>query len=178
MLALIGLILIMASCGGNQASRLLGLASAGNLPGIKHKVLEGADPAAVDREDRNLMMRAAYNGHLKVVVYMLALGVNPINHQDKNGWSAVMCAASKGHLEVVKCLLDAGANPDLFTSKGNTALMWAAHGGYSEVVDMLLEAGATPGRRNHLNWTAADIAGRANFQQLQQKLDASINSPR
>ena len=162
--------LALVGCGSNRSGRLLDMASAGRLGAIEQMIIEGADVKAIDFEGRNLLMRAAYNGHDPVVAYMLASGANPVNHQDNNGWTALMCAAAKGHKTVVRQLLEASADPNRATHKKNTALMWAAHGGYTEVADLLLDAGATRKQRNLLGWSASDIAAREGFETLAKTL--------
>ncbi|MDZ4098802.1 MAG: ankyrin repeat domain-containing protein, partial [Methylophilaceae bacterium] len=74
--------------------------------------------------------RAAGNGHLDAVAYLLEQGATNENTPGNNAAlrqkTALMWAAGNGHSAVVHWLLTHGASVNTQDTKGNTALHWAA----------------------------------------------------
>ena len=64
-----------------------------------------------------------------------------VDHQDKNGATALFIATCKGNLSVVRLLLDRGADVNLSTS-GVTPLGVAALKGHLSVVQLFVDYGA------------------------------------
>ncbi|MBO4707914.1 MAG: ankyrin repeat domain-containing protein [Elusimicrobiaceae bacterium] len=94
-----------------------------------------------DRDNGTPLMRAAYNGHLKVVKLLIDKGAD-INIQNEAGSTALMKAAYKGYFEIVKLLIDKGAKINLKERHGATALIKGVAQGYTEIVKLLLDKGA------------------------------------
>ena len=65
-----------------------------------------------------------------------------MNHQRKDGGTALVDAATWGHEHCVRTLLAAGAEIDIPHREGWTALMIASQEGRMDAVRLLLEAGA------------------------------------
>ncbi|KAJ1309052.1 hypothetical protein OPQ81_004732 [Rhizoctonia solani] len=134
----------------------------------------GAMPDLEDKEGETSLHKAALNGHLSVVTYLLGPEAKADVHaQDADGWTALHNACSKGYLDIVRYLCEsAGAADQLesadqrtirgvdIKSKGGwTPLMNAASKGHLPVVLYLLtKQAADPMIRNNWGETAYDIA--------------------
>jgi ankyrin repeat protein len=95
----------------------------------------------------------------KVVSWLLTNGAN-INHQDRNGWSALHFAVQERNSEVAEYLLHHGASVHLQDSYGNTPLWRAAfdaRGSYG-LVRLLLSHKADPNLKNKVNRSPMDFA--------------------
>lgn len=57
-------------------------------------------------------MRAAANGHIEVIEFLLEKRAN-VNLRDSNNWTALMFACANGHFFIAKQLLAAGADATL-----------------------------------------------------------------
>jgi len=113
----------------------------------------------LDGEARTPLMHAAFKGKGKIVSWLVANGAN-INHQDRNGWSALHFAVQGKNLEVSEYLLQHGASVDLRDAYGNTALWRAAfdaRGSYG-LVRLLLAHKADPHAKNNSHRSALDFA--------------------
>ena len=102
-------------------------------------------PQDGDEDNDTALMKAAGQGHIEVVRFLVEQGayLNIHNRQEQN---ALMFAAAGGHLAVLVFLIDSGAdarNPfDLFydyRAGPQDPLMWAAYNGHLDVVKLLLE---------------------------------------
>jgi ankyrin repeat protein len=139
--------LILPGCGDDAAEEanidetpaLLIAAESGDLPTLT-KLIEGDSPV-IDVKDACFwtpLMKAALNGHTKVVERLIMAGAD-VNQLDKGGYSSLMLAASNNHPDIIDLLIDAGANIDQVEStKGWTALIWASKLGHQEAVARLL----------------------------------------
>ncbi|XP_056654170.1 photoreceptor ankyrin repeat protein [Monodelphis domestica] len=107
-------------------------------------------------------MVACYRGFGSIVVLLSHCPFLDVNHQDKEGDTALMLAAQAGHVTLVNYLLNyyPGLELDQRDSRGLTALMKAAVQGRPECVAALLMAGADltavdPARKKTaLEWAA------------------------
>lgn len=86
---------------------------------------------------------AAVMGHLSLVQYFLAHGVDP-NIRDRVGFTALGHAAKEGHADIVETLLAWGVQTEILEENEETALSWAVKGKHEKVVDLLLQNGAHP----------------------------------
>ncbi|XP_074077132.1 photoreceptor ankyrin repeat protein [Macrotis lagotis] len=89
-------------------------------------------------------MVACYKGFDRIVVLLSHCPFLDVNHQDKEGNTALMLAAQAGHITLVNYLLNyyPGLDLDQRDSGGLTALMKAAVQGRSDCVAALLMSGA------------------------------------
>jgi ankyrin repeat protein len=90
---------------------------------------------------------AAVMGHLSLVQYFLAHGVDP-NIRDRVGFTALGHAAKEGHADVVETLLAWGVETGIPGEDSETALSWAVRENHEKVVDLLLKNGADPNSSN------------------------------
>lgn len=86
---------------------------------------------AVCKHGSNSLMWAASAGSLELVSWLLE-STNKVgayvNHQNKDGRTALMFAAKYGHLAVLQALLDANADVELVSRDGTGVFDWAVYG--------------------------------------------------
>jgi uncharacterized protein len=117
------------------------------------------DLKAETPEKMTALMVAVWHQQDAAVRALLKRDVD-INHQDKDGDTAVHGAALYRNATILGLLLDAGANPNLKNELGGTPLMWAAAYGYEDIVRDLLYRGADPKIRDIDGVTAAGWAAK------------------
>ena len=66
---------------------------------------------------------AASDGNMQQVKALIDNGINAVNEQDINGYSAIHAAASYGHEELIKYLISIGANVNLRDNDGDTPIL-------------------------------------------------------
>ena len=86
--------------------------------GITALILTSAVAHASDGDD---LLKAAFAGDLSQLRTLLEQDID-VNHQFKNGWTALILASQIGHEEIVQSLLARGANVELRTNRGANAL--------------------------------------------------------
>ncbi|GFU55704.1 uncharacterized protein NPIL_50541 [Nephila pilipes] len=86
-----------------------------------------------------LLIIAAERGFVEYVRFFSRLGVVKVDHQAKDGRSALMLAALRSQPEIVKCLLECGAGVLLEDKAGCTALCVALSQEQPDIEEMLLE---------------------------------------
>jgi uncharacterized protein len=123
----------------NGVTPLMAAAYAGEVEIARSLLDKGADPAALDRLQKNAMTYAAGGGRTEVVRLLLAHGVDP-NAIYRNELTALMWAAGNGHTATVEALLAAGARPELKDNRGKTALDIAREQGHADAVAALERA--------------------------------------
>lgn len=113
----------------------------------------------LDGEGRTPLIHAAFKGKKRIVSWLLINGAN-IDHQDRNGWSALHFAVQERNVEMVKHLLERRASVHLRDLYGNTALWRAtfdATGTY-DLVRLLLSHKADPNQKNEAKRSPLDLA--------------------
>jgi len=138
------------------------------------------DLAAESPEGMNALMIAVWHQREGYVTKFLQRG-SSINHQDKDGDTAVNGAALYGNVRILDLLLDAQANPNIKNKLGGTALMWAAAYGHDDVVRELLKRGADPKLKDVDGVTAAGWAaknGQTNLALILRAVEKSTNADR
>ena len=115
------------------------------------------DPSQINRKDADgdtALIRAARNGHLDVVQYLVAQDAK-IDMQNNYGHTTL--AACYGHLDVVQYLVGKGANKDAQNNVGDTALI-CAYKGHLNTVQYLVGKGADTNIRGEKDQTALQWA--------------------
>jgi hypothetical protein len=99
---------------------------------------DGADINASNTHGMTALMRAASQGHIRMVRVLLMHGADPnVSRNDK--FTPLMLAAFFGHDEVVRVLVEHGADTGAATRFGTSAQMWAASRTFGDVVHYLDE---------------------------------------
>ena len=102
-------------------------------------------------------MRAANFGHLHLIQYLVAQGVE-INAQSKSGATALFFAAEAGVPQIMAVLLQHGADPHITDRRLRTPLMQASAGGQRQCVKVLLEHHVDLNAQDRRRKTALDVA--------------------
>jgi ankyrin repeat protein len=92
------------------ATRLFGLARAGETDQLTTYLEAGVDPNLANQKGDTLVMLAAYHGHADTVRALLAHGADPDRANDR-GQTPLAGAVFKGEDAVVSALAAAGADP-------------------------------------------------------------------
>ncbi len=119
--------------GGVPRDQTEGLAPILFLDEARH---EGANPAALDRLQKNALIYAAGEGRTGGVTLLLANGIDP-NAVYHNNLTALMWAAGFGKTDTVRALLAAGANPQLKDNRSKTAADIAREHNFAETAQLL-----------------------------------------
>jgi uncharacterized protein len=92
------------------ATRLFGLARAGETDELAGYLDAGVDPNLANQKGDTLVMLAAYHGHADTVRALLERGADPDRANDR-GQTPLAGAVFKGDDEVVRALAVGGADP-------------------------------------------------------------------
>ena len=119
-------------------------------------------PQDGDEDNDTALMKAAGQGHIEVVRFLVEQEANP-NTLNTQGQNALMFAAAGGHFAVVIFLIDSGGygseirNPISYNySFGpQTSLMWAAYRGHLDLVNLLLDYAKIVGDSFVYNFSAS-----------------------
>jgi uncharacterized protein len=103
----------------------------------------GAEVDVRDQTNGTALIAACYNGHLEVVLQLLAGKANP-DLQDEGGHTALIFSCDKGHMDICVSLINAGAALDIQDCRGNSGLIMAAYIGHIDVCHLLVERGECP----------------------------------
>jgi len=122
-------------------------------------LIEKGDINILDGEARTPLINAALKGKKMIVSWLIEHDAD-INHQDRNGWSALHFAVQEQNTEVAEYLLQHGASTNLQDAYGNTPLWRAtfqARGSYG-MVRLLLSHKADPDLKNKASRSPMDFA--------------------
>ncbi|MAE63871.1 MAG: hypothetical protein CMJ18_06320 [Phycisphaeraceae bacterium] len=170
---------------------LLQAAGSGDLDRVKRAIADGASVNYVHshREQRprgpvssHPIGRAAEEGHLAIVSYLLDQGANPDLSTQTSSARAVHHAAAFGHDEIVKLLAKFQANLEVTNDDGDTPLLLAWKHGHFDVISVLAAAGQA-GRdiavdqRNGLDHTVMGLAADAGKVEVVVDLAAAGADP-
>ena len=126
---------------------------------------------------------ASSEGHLRVVQYVLRLGVD-VNVRNTENDTSLQFASMNGHCDVVQCLLDHDADLELRDKWQNSPLTFAAYYGHVDVVRLLLEHNADVNSQDNVGYTPLHdtmrndrfIADRSQIVRLLLKYGANANA--
>lgn len=117
-------------------------AEQGNFETVKEEIQNNPQLlTAVDDRGYSLLHKAAYNGHLNLLEYLISQGAD-INAKSGSGSTPMHGAAFYGHPEIVIVLLDRGADFDIANAGGYTPLLSAGAANRGEIVRLLVDKGA------------------------------------
>ena len=125
-----------------SAKDLVRAATYGNVNRVRAFLAVGVDTTGVDEFGQTALIAAACSSkeRSKAMVEALLEANSPINHQDKDGYTALMVAARQGNKDVVEMLLKRGAEIGIENKQHDTALTIAERYGNNEIVKILEEA--------------------------------------
>ena len=140
---------------------------------VSQKAKKGADRNVLKNSDFTLLHMAAHDGDEKLVLSLIADGVNP-DVRGRKGYAPLHITAlnGKGKAEMAKTLIAAGADPNVQNDDGNTPLHLAAVNGLTELAKALVDAGANPEARNDKRTTPIEIALHENRETAKVLMDA------
>jgi ankyrin repeat protein len=114
----------------------------GNNENVKTVLFEvGID--ALDGYQRTSLIWASFYNNTELLKWLIDNGAD-INHQERNGFSALHFAGKEQHYYTAAILIENKADLEIKDSKGNTPLMDAifnSNGDY-KIVDLLIVSGA------------------------------------
>ena len=107
------------------------------------KILSETSLEATDSYLRTTLILAALHKNVELLRWLIENGAN-VNHQDRDGYSALHFAAQEKTQEVARLLLDNGANLELADIHGNTPIWTAIFNakGELELVKLYVQRGA------------------------------------
>lgn len=130
----------------------------GNNEKVKGLLLEvGID--ALDSYQRTSFIWASFYNNIDLLIWLTNNGAN-LNHQDRNGFSALHFAGQEQHFDSAKLLIKKSANLELKDINGNTPLMDAifnSKGNY-KIVNLFIESGANLDNMNNHGMTPRLLA--------------------
>jgi uncharacterized protein len=127
---------------------LIATSEVGDDPRLLDLTLEhGAEIDAKDSYNGTGLIRAAEQGHSRIVRRLLAAGIDR-NHVNRLGWTALHEAILLGdggaaHIKTVRALVDGGADVNVLGGSGRP-LTHAERLGYDTIARVLRDAGAHP----------------------------------
>lgn len=111
----------------------------GHLSSVKAFVESGKTPAGLVSRS---IIYAALREQIEVVKYLLGVGVD-INHEDRDGCSALHFLAQDGSVEMIEFMVKSGAEVNKTCRGSETPLKWASYGNNTAVTDYLVSVGGT-----------------------------------
>jgi len=106
---------------------------------LEQTLARGADINASNSEGVTALMKAAYNGRVKMVRALIDHGAE-LNATRTDGFTALLLAAFFGRTSVVKILVERGADLGSATRFGTSAEMWATARSFYEIARFLKQA--------------------------------------
>jgi ankyrin repeat protein/5-methylcytosine-specific restriction endonuclease McrBC regulatory subunit McrC len=129
------------------------------------------------KSKKDILLVASGFGELRIVKYLLENGFD-VNHQAKNGVTALHTASRTGNIQMIKLLLEYGVNPDILIDDGSTPLHIASSYGHLEVAKLLLEHNANPdiqSRNKNVSLMFASSKGHLEIVKLLLEHNANPN---
>lgn len=147
---------------------------------LKAYVKSGFDINSKGPGGQTALQRAASQGHVEVVDFLLENGANPLiadGQKISPLIAAVMSYPSYKNLEalqaILKMLIAKGADINAVNAGGQTALMLAIATELFPVAEILLNEGATIWPKNIYHQAASDLIDEQTMRRLEQKLAAA-----
>lgn len=148
------LISIFCLLAGTEDNRLFTAISQGKVDDVKHALLQGADPEAINPDTGCTPLAAAVRTGNKDVVDLFFLIESNVNLKDKKGLTALYHAIAAKKIGMVKLLLDHKAKINEEDNSKVTPLMYAVDNDQLEITKLLIEKGADLNARDKNGTTA------------------------
>lgn len=131
------------------------------------RLIENGDVNVLDGESRTPLIHTAVAGKVELLSWLIEHGAD-IDHQDRNGLSALHYAVQEKHIEAVRTLLTNSAAIDSKDMHGNTPLWRATFGarGNYDLVRLLVHHGANPHSKNKSDRSPLDFAEQIGDEHL------------
>ncbi|KAK6912990.1 Ankyrin repeat [Dillenia turbinata] len=121
----------------------------------------GKIPCSSNASVFSALMFVAQSGDIEALKALIGQPDINLDHQDKNGFSAVMVTALKGHVEAFRLLVYAGADVKLKSNAGETALSLSEFNQNRDLFEkVMLEYALEKGYRNAGGFCALHCAAR------------------
>jgi hypothetical protein len=117
------------------------------FPDLVHPVaavpasLDYGDDYKLEKDDKTILIWAAYKGHEANVRLLLEHGAD-VNQASDDGRTPLICAAGAGHEHIVRLLLEHGAEVNKADVYRKTPLICATAAGHGPIAQLLLKHGA------------------------------------
>jgi ankyrin repeat protein len=147
---------------------------------VKLLVETGAVVNAHDREYRNMLQAAAYNGKHILMQLLTGNEIDP-DVQSDMFQDALQLGCIKGHMTVVEQLISLGANPNKIDEHGWTPLLCASWFGEAQIQDYLLSNGGDRDLLSHAStvppnsWSRIDRSTRLHLDENSRCVQYSGN---
>jgi uncharacterized protein len=130
---------------------------------------------SVDEFGRTALIWASFAENMELITWLMEKRAN-INHQDKNGYSALHFAAQERRIKATEYLLLNGAEKEINDIHQNTPLWTAIFNAKKDlsVVELFLKNNANLDNINLLNRTPREMAEKMlgqEYQELKRKLN-------
>jgi ankyrin repeat protein len=129
-------------------------------------------PDTRDQYNETPLHRAAWDGHLHVVTYLLCAGACP-NSATVSGKTPLHRASRRGNVDIQHALVEAGARVNVQNGTGETPLHWAVLGNSAAAASTLLSLGGDPGITTFSGFRPADLLRDSHDRELHKVLLAA-----
>ncbi len=173
-------------------------ANLGNVEMMQTLLTHKANPLSINANNENALWRAARDGHVGAVNFLLDINFN-INAPNKDGKTPLIAAAearaialqyegfgivighgppespSENYIEIIDSLLNAGANASVIDQHNLTALIYVAFENDIEAVRLLLTYDKNPDYTNLLGYSALIVASLNGHVEMVELIKEAID---